>query len=50
MVKVTVHDGKLIIQLLHDSPVTLEERLKDVTAENLHDEVDTGPAVGREVW
>jgi antitoxin component of MazEF toxin-antitoxin module len=29
--------------------MTLEELLKDVTIENLHDEVDTGPAVGREV-
>jgi len=50
LVEVTCHDGKLIIEPLRQPPVTLEELLKDVTAENLHDEVDTGPPVGREVW
>ena len=50
LVEITFHDGKLIIEPLRHSPVTLEDLLKDVTAENLHDEVDTGPAVGGEVW
>jgi antitoxin MazE len=50
LVDMSLHDGKLIIEPLRHSSVTLEDLLKDVTAENLHDEVDTGPAVGREVW
>jgi antitoxin MazE len=28
----------------------LEDLLAEVTDENLHEEVDTGPAVGKEVW
>ena len=29
---------------------TLEGLLEQVTPENLHDEIDTGPPAGREVW
>lgn len=32
------------------APPVLEDLLAGVTPENLHGEVDTGPAVGREVW
>ncbi len=31
-------------------PLTLRALLKGVTHANLHREVDTGPAVGREAW
>jgi predicted RNase H-like HicB family nuclease len=31
-------------------PPVLEDLLKGITPENLHSEVDTGPAVGGEVW
>ena len=50
LVELSLHDGRLIVEPLPQSSVTLTDLLKDVTAENLHDEVDTGPAVGREVW
>jgi len=30
--------------------VTLDELLEQVTEENIHPEVDTGPAVGNEMW
>ena len=50
LVEISLHDGRLIIEPLPHSSVTLADLLKDVTAENVHDEVDTGPAVGREVW
>jgi hypothetical protein len=28
----------------------LEELLQGITPQNLHDEVDTGPAAGHEAW
>jgi len=30
--------------------VTLEHLLAGITEENMHEEVDTGPSVGREAW
>ena len=50
LVELSLRDGRLIIKPLHLTPMTLEDLLKDVTIENLHNEVDTGPAVGRELW
>ena len=50
LVDVSLRDGTLIVEPLCPSPVTLEDLLKDVTPENLHDEVETGRAVGREMW
>ena len=29
---------------------TLEDLLEQVTEDNLHDEIETGPPVGREIW
>ena len=42
LVEMSLRDGRLIVEPLHSSPVTLEALLKDVTAENLHNEIDTG--------
>ena len=50
LVEVSLHDGKLLVTPLSQPAVTLEELLKHVTPHNLHGEVDTGPAVGGEVW
>ena len=50
LVEMSLRDGRLVVEPVHPSPVTLEDLLKDVTPENLHNEIDTGPAVGREVW
>jgi antitoxin MazE len=50
LVEMSLRDGRLIVEPLHPSSVTLEDLLKNVTPENLHDEIDTGPAGGREVW
>ena len=41
---------ELILTPLNQKRLTLEDLLSQVTADNLHGEVDTGPAVGREVW
>jgi antitoxin MazE len=50
LVEVSLHDGKLLVTPLSQLAITLEELLKHVTPQNLHREVDTGPAVGGEVW
>jgi antitoxin MazE len=50
LVEVSLHDGKLLVTPLFQPAITLEELLMHVTPQNLHREVDTGPAVGGEVW
>ena len=50
LVEMSLHDGKLLVTPLTQSALTLEELLKHVTPQNLHHEIDTGPAVGGEVW
>ena len=42
LVEMSLRDGRLVVEPVHPSPVTLEDLLKDVTPENLHDEIDTG--------
>lgn len=49
-VEIVVEDGQLVIKPLPEPELTLEELLSQITAENLHKEVDTGTAVGGEVW
>ena len=48
-VEMKVVDGKLVIQRSDETP-TLEALLAEVTEDNLHTSVDTGEAVGNEVW
>ena len=50
LVEMSLHDGKLLVTPVPQSAITLEELLKHVTPQNLHHEIDTGPAVGGEVW
>ena len=50
LVEMSLHDGKLLVTPLAQPAITLEELLKNVTPQNLHHEVDTGPAVGGEGW
>lgn len=49
-VEIVVEDGQLVIKPLPEPELTLEALLSQITAENLHKEVDTGTAVGGEVW
>ena len=49
-VDLSVDAGKIIIDPNAEPVYRLEDLLKDVTKRNLHAEVDTGKAVGREVW
>lgn len=49
-VDLSVDDGKIVIAPQSAPEYRLEELLKGVTKQNLHAEVATGAAVGREVW
>ena len=49
-VEVSLVDGRLIVEPIGQPAWTLEQLLSRVTEENLHAEVDTGPAAGNEAW
>ena len=49
-VDLSVDDGKIVIDPHAEPEYRLEDLLRGVTKRNLHAEVDTGEAVGREVW
>jgi antitoxin MazE len=50
VVEVSITEGKLLLEPVIEPEYTLEQLLAEVTATNLHFEVDTEPAVGNEVW
>lgn len=50
MVEMTVEDGRIVLSPVAQPKVTLAELLEGVEAENLHSEVETGAALGREAW
>ena len=49
-VELSLVDGKLIIAPVAKPAFSLEHLLAQITQDNLHREVDTGPAVGIEAW
>ena len=49
-VEVSLADGKLVIMPVVEPALTLDHLLAQVHEDNLHGEIETGPAVGREVW
>jgi antitoxin MazE len=49
-VEVSLEEGKLVLARVETISVSLEELLEGVTPENLHQEIDIGPAVGDEAW
>ncbi len=49
LVAVSISEGKLVLEPV--KPVySLEELLAQVTQDNLHQEIETGSAVGSEAW
>lgn len=42
--------GKVVVQPVRPEPLMLDELLRGVSDDNLHEEWNTGPAIGREVW
>ena len=49
-VELTLDDGRLVVTPVERSRYRLEDLLEQITPENVHSEVDTGDAVGDEVW
>jgi len=49
-VELSLEDGRLVVVPVAKAKLTLEHLLAQVTADNLHGEVDTGPAAGSEAW
>ena len=49
-VDVSLEGGRLIV-VPEDKPrFSLEQLLQQITADNLHGEIDTGDPVGKEIW
>jgi antitoxin MazE len=49
-VELSLRDGKLVVTPAIEFKFDLDELLARVTDENIHDAVETGPAVGNEGW
>jgi len=49
-VDVREEHGCIVIEPKRARVYTLAELVRGITPANLHDAVDTGPAVGRELW
>lgn len=49
VVSVSISEGKLVLEPVK-SVYSLEELLAQVTPDNLHQEIETGSAVGSEAW
>ncbi|MEG4391080.1 AbrB/MazE/SpoVT family DNA-binding domain-containing protein [Microcoleus sp. BROC3] len=49
-VKLVLIDGKLTIEPIVRRRYSLEELIEAMTPENVHNEIDTGVAIGNEVW
>ncbi len=49
-VKLVLIDGKLTIEPIVRRRYSLEELIEAMTPENVHTEIDSGVAIGNEVW
>ena len=50
-VEISIVEGKLVVTPLNEPKIySLDNLLSQITEENRHHEVDTGDAVGNEVW
>lgn len=49
-VEIRLEEGRLILSPVKKPGYTLDELLAQITPESLHAEIDTGNAIGKEVW
>ena len=49
-VEVALREGSVVVTRVAEPAFTLERLVSEITPENVHGEVDAGPAVGAEVW
>jgi antitoxin MazE len=50
LVEISLVDGQIIVKPISAPTWSLEELLAGINKKNIHHEVDTGFAVGNEVW
>jgi antitoxin MazE len=50
LVEIKLDNGHIIIAPLNDREILLDQLLAQITEENMHREVETGPVVGNEFW
>jgi antitoxin MazE len=50
LVELSSVEGKLVISLATSPSIALDDLLREITDENIHTEIDAGPAVGGEAW
>lgn len=49
-VEISIESGKIIVTPVPAPSWTLDELLAGITKDNLHHEVETGFAIGNEIW
>jgi len=49
-VEISLVDGQIIVKPVSTPSWSLDQLLAGVNSENIHHEIDTGEAVGEEVW
>ena len=49
-VEVSLANGKLVVTPVAKPKMSLKQLLAKVTKDNIHREIDTGPAMGNETW
>jgi antitoxin MazE len=49
-VEVSLTNGKLVVVPIEKPSLSLKKLLAQITQENIHHEIDSGPAVGIEAW
>ena len=49
-VEISLEDGRLVVSPLAPPRPSLTDLLAEVTEENRHAEIETGPPVGKEIW
>lgn len=42
--------GRIVIEPVDRPEYRIEDLVREITPDNVHDEADTGPPVGRETW
>ena len=50
IVDLSMKDGNLVVKVPKPDEVDLKDLLDGITDENIHEEIDTGDAVGGEIW
>jgi antitoxin MazE len=50
VVEVREEEGRIVIEPVRQKMFDLDRLLKGITSKNWHEEIDFGPAMGKEVW